>query len=247
MKKTLPFILLISSFTFSQNIVHKSNSNSIYGGQDTNRKLFAQKKLTSIVDSPYEKKPTKIKGSKYFTDSFLPGKIYVEDKEQKEVLPLRYNAYEDLIEIQNGKEIDILIKHKDIACHIYGHKYIYKKYLTNKKEIESGYLKTVLKGKEITFFVKQKIKLRDAKPAKTSHSSSFPAKFVQYETYYFLPNTKNVAIILNKKSLLKELKSENKDKMKHYMKKQKINLKNKNDIKKVFNYYNSLKKISKTA
>lgn len=200
----------------------------------------AYKKLSTSIDKNIYIDESKIQGSKYFNDAFLPGKVFIDGKEEKIVLPLRYNAYADVIEIQNGDTIEALVESEEISCTIYGETYLYKEYLSKKGDIVKGYLKLLNQGNNVSFFVKQKAKYKEAKPAKTSHSSSFPAKFVKSETYYFLPSGKKAAIMLNKKSLLKELDTNKKGKMKSFLKTEKINFKKKNDLKRLFVFYNTL-------
>lgn len=226
-------ILLFITNSIAQNVGVTDNS---YRVSD------AYSKLKSRIDNKPDIDVNKVTGSKYFIETYMPGKIFVNDKQYKnQIFPLRYNAYEDIIEINNEKnEIDALSLNKEIYCTINGEKYVYKDYKLKKKGNKLGYLKVIGESDNLIVYVKQLAKYKEAKVAKTPHSKSFPAKFVKSEVFYFASDPSQTASILTKKSLLGSLTKDKASKLKTYLRKNNIDFKKGRDLKKVVNYYKTL-------
>jgi hypothetical protein len=182
-----------------------------------------------------------IKGSQYFNENFLLGTVFINNKPVKEKYAVRYNAFKDEIEVQKENEVESLLKAVNISCSIMGQLYIYQKYLPRKSSTKKlGYLKVLLEGKTVSLLKQEYIRYKEAKPARTSLTIPIPAKFVQFENYYFLNNGEDTAIQLTKKTVLNAFNDSLKSKMKSFIKKEKIDLKKESDVRKLFTYYDSL-------
>jgi len=193
--------------------------------------------LVNRIDNNATIDERNVNGSKYFNDAFLLGKISINNKSSKDLYALRYNAYSDLIEVQKENEVETLIKAINVSCTIGGKLYVYQKYLSKNKG-NLGYLKVLNKGQNATLFKQESVIYKEARVAQTSHQSSFSAKFVQFENYYFLEkdNKDSVAMPLTKKSVLNAF--DNDSKIKSYIKKEKISFKSENDLINLFSYIN---------
>jgi hypothetical protein len=235
-------LLNAQSATFSndnRNVISASLSPDNLASRGDYRMQNAFTDLVNNLDKSFYVNEEDINGSKYFIDAFLLGKVYVNNKTTKDLFALKYNAYLDLIEVQKDNAIEALIKAVNISCSINGQLYVYHKYLTRKSNKgKLGYLKVLHKGKNLTLFKQESVKFKEAKPSKTSIQSSFPARFLQFENYFFLDNTKDIALPLTKKSLLNTF--DNNLKIKSYIKEEKINFKNENNLIKLFSFYDSI-------
>ena len=88
--------------------------------------------------------------------------------------------------------------------------------------------------------IHQTTKFKEALQAKTSMTASFPARFVQQEKHYYLNSNKRIANAINKKSILEAFSADNKDAIKSFIKSEKIDLENTNDLIKLFKFNESL-------
>ena len=196
-------------------------------------------KLASSLDKSLIYDDTNTNGSKYFNKNFTIGKVYVGVEKQKEIIPVRYNAYQGFIEIQNGDEIQVLVQDPKISCSINGDLYVYTNYNTKKSNDTSGYLKVLYEGDAFTLYKQELVTFREAKPAKSSMTTSFPAKYVQYENFYFKATNSQSAIEINKKTFPKAFNNKQAE-VKSYIKKNNIDMKSENDLLKLFTFYHGL-------
>jgi len=182
-----------------------------------------------------------VKGSPYYNENFLLGSVYVKDKAVKEKFEIRYNSYYDEMEIKKNNAIETLIKDEDYSCSIMGVTYIYHTYqLKKNKGYKSGYLKVLHKGQNTALLMQESTKYKEALQAKTSMTSSFPARFVQKVKYFYLNTNDSSAKPLHKKSILEAFSADNKDEIKSYIKSEKIDLENTDDLIKLFKFNESL-------
>ena len=232
------FVLFISFITTIQVYGQIRGADDMASRGDHRMQNTFMKLATSLDKNAYD--DTNSIGSKYFDKNFTIGKVYVGKEKQKEIIPARYNAYIGFIEIQNGDEIQVLIKDPNISCSINGDLYVYTKYNTKKSKDESGYLKVLYRGDAFTLYKQELVKFKEAKPAKNSMTTSFPAKYVQFENYYFKATNSESAIQINKKTFPKGFNNKQAE-VKSYIKKNNVNMKSENDLLKLFTFYHSLK------
>lgn len=247
-KVTLFFTVCMLSISFIQaqnaprvsyNTSTQSLSADALASRGDYRMHEAYKKLATSLDKELYYDDSKIEGSRYFNDKFLPGKAIINGEPEDLILPLRYDAYSDRIEIQNGDEIEILVEDAAISCTILNSLYVYQKYTEAKNE-EKGYLQVLKETEKATLYLQQKVKFREAKPAKTSHGSSFPAAYISTENYFVKLKESEITVEFNKKEFLNHLSKSNASSFKDYIKKQHINFSSKTDVDKAFNYLNTL-------
>lgn len=182
-----------------------------------------------------------VEGSRYFNESFLFSKIFYKDQPFKEVFSARYNAFEDIIELDKGAHHEALLKDENVTCAIGGVLYLYQNYIPKKgKATKLGYLKLLYKDSNKKLLVREHVRFKEAKPAKTSMTASFPAKFVQKQTYYYQNQSMEAAILITKKTVLSIFPDIHKDDIKSYIKTNKLDLNDKNDLIKLFKYNSSM-------
>jgi len=184
----------------------------------------------------------KIIGSPYYKDSFSYGKIFLKKKELDLNYSYRYNAYTDEIEVNNGIDIDLLLKDTNISCIIDGEKYSYQEYAAKEDEdIQMGYLKTIFEGEKVILYFKKNKQFKEGKKAKTSLTTSFPPKLVDFEEFYFsnLEETPH-KVKLKNKELLAIIPINYQLEMKTFLKDNDLNVKRKDDLITFFKYYDSL-------
>ena len=183
---------------------------------------------------------SKISGSQYFNDSFVLGKIYVQNKEIEKPFSLRYNAFNDQIETTNGVEIDALIRNRTISALIGKDKFIFKLYNEN-GITKNGYLIELFKGDNIILLKQLSKKLKEGKQARTPHTTSVPPKLVDEINYFLLINNEVTnKISLKKKLFLKLFESSYQKNITQFIKQHKLNLKKTEDLIRIFEYYDGL-------
>jgi len=183
-----------------------------------------------------------IVGSQYFNETFTYGKIILNNRELKKVYALRYNAYLDEIEINDGVKTDAILKEHDISCLIDGKKYSYLAHFKkNSDDAQLGYLKTIFEGDKITLYLKETKIFKEGQKAKTSLTTSIPPKLVGFKVYYFSKKGETpYGIKLKNKELLTIILPEYRPQMKAYIKSNHLKFKRATDLIKFFEYYDSL-------
>ena len=130
-----------------------------------------------------------IKGSPYFTPNFSPGQIRHKNDLISETLFLRYNAFNDEVEIASSTHQTIakeaLLKRNDIVCVIGEETYLYIPYLNNRKKLTLGYLIPCYVHENVKIFKRKKKNYLEATQPRTSLEQAFPPRFVD-EIQYFL-------------------------------------------------------------
>ena len=96
----------------------------------------------------------------------------------------------------------------------------------------------LFEASDFKIFVRKTKILKEGKQATTSLTQSWPAKFIDDVSYYFLSSTEEIAYEVNKKNLIPHSKEDN-EKLLKFAKSRKLNLDNENDIIEIYEYYNS--------
>lgn len=134
-----------------------------------------------------------IKGSPYFEEEFVKGQLFYNGKPQDQTVFLRYNAFSDEIEMTPNqyqyKTDQAIIKSSDISCFIGIDKFVYLPYEDKTSEVvKMGYLIEKHKGKKYNLYFNKSKVYMEATYARTGLERSFPARFVDDETYYYNVN-----------------------------------------------------------
>jgi|FLOH01.1.fsa_nt_gi hypothetical protein len=181
------------------------------------------------------------KGSPYLNEVFLYGDIIVDNTKVYKN-KLRFNAFSDAFEIQSeDNKITGLNKSFNVTVLLYGRLYQLYNYKDKSSE-KTGYFQNLNpNGKNVSLLRKDIKKFIEAKKAISSYSENKPAKFVLETRYFIKQNNVSpiVEIKLNSKTILEHLKNHSKL-LKVFIKKNKLKLKNENEVVRLFNYYNTL-------
>ncbi|NOR28544.1 MAG: hypothetical protein GQ540_08450 [Lutibacter sp.] len=224
-------ILLITLLTYSTVFSQKGNSinNAISDISD----VFRYKNPTSNYKN-YE-------GDPYFNNQFILGTINNTNAKKIYSYQMRYNVYEDKIEIQKeDKSIVYLAKATNFNVLILGKTFVLKTY-EDKGENNEGYLELLLNKSNIELYKKHKRTLISAKKAKSSYEEDKLARFNSSESFYYkLGNSKVLLLPKSKKDFLKSFSDKSND-IASFMKHNKLKKSKKEDIIKILEYYSTLK------
>ena len=227
--KLYTFILIIFSFyTMGQSYA------DITGAQrfSSSRALDDFSNLKSNVSQ--NEKIDDIKGSMYFNTNFEESTVVFNGVPLSEKTFLRYNPYNDYIEI--GKNTSqktassILTKSENIEAQIGSD--FYKAFSLNPKDkSELSYLIRIFYDKNHTLYLRMRKKFIDEKPAPSGIGGILPARFEDKFKLFYSPSEKTVLTELkaNKKSIAK-LFPEDPSRIIKYISENDIKLKNYKDV-----------------
>ena len=200
--KTTSIFLL---FTFS--VYSQENFNLNNGKNFETVKIIAQKNNMRTMDL------SKISGSPYSTETFVLAKVERENEKANVNLLLRYNGYNDEIEIGKSTTQEIsdeaLLKDKNLCATFNNNTYQYKTFRSKKDEATDGYLIILFKGGNYQLYRQDKKKLSEGRLAKTSLDKDIAPRFRDVPSFYLVKgNSLPKEIDLKMKSIRKQLRSE---------------------------------------
>nr|WP_299000064.1 hypothetical protein [uncultured Allomuricauda sp.] len=196
---------------------------------------------------PIEKK-IKIQGSAYFNEEYRKASIYSVDGIEG-VLLLRYDGFRDQFEIKptaNNEETQILLPREDIYCVINGKTAKFKGYNDKKGKFEQGYLFVLADLEDMVLYEKRTKLFKEGKEGTTSLELDVPNRFVESRQLFLGKKNGDKEEIQFFKTSKKEVYSlfdgepEASKKIKQFVGKNRLNLKEPSDVAKVFRYYNTL-------
>ena len=191
-------------FTQSRLSALKTGEGSL-GNNPQALEWFNELKLkTSVLGTEQKISLDDIEGSVYFDENFIKGTVHY-NKVPYEDFYLRYDAYNDEVEIKRyeASQIEALHKSMALSCNIGGDNLVYREFLNEKEELVGGYLFEYYLGSSITVFKRRLKAFKEAKEAKTSLQGSFPHRFIDKETYVVrLKESSNLSEAKNLKKYL---------------------------------------------
>ena len=188
--------------------------------------------------------PLNVQGSHYFIKDFKIAKLEYFGKELNDTGYMRYNAFRDEIEMADTQFQDetdvILLKSADVIPLINGERYEYLPYRLESGNAFIGYLVNIFDGKNDKLYLKRKKTFMEAKIARTSLENSFPPRYVESEELYISSNGGTpVKLKQSKKSIISYFKS-NSDKVKKFIKSEKLKVSELSSIIKIFEFAENL-------
>ncbi|MEZ4811526.1 MAG: hypothetical protein R2819_14295 [Allomuricauda sp.] len=184
-----------------------------------------------------------IDGTIYLNENFTLGSLY-ENGEAFKNLYLRYDAYNDEVELKETSDADLvraMVKHPAYSCNINGEDYYYLSYKDEDGVSKEGYLTPLVSGGDYVLFVKRIKVFKEGKPAKTSLDKGFPHRFLDKTEYYVSRAGETPIFMKNKKSDVIAIFLENdRDAIKEYVKNKRTNVNNDGDLLNLFTYANTL-------
>ena len=188
--------------------------------------------------------PLNVQGSHYFDNEFKLAKLEYFGKELNDTGFMRYNAFRDEIEmadtqLQNETDV-ILLKSADVIPLINGDRYEYLPYRLESGNAFIGYLVNIFNGKDTKLYLKRKKTFMEAKIARTSLENSFPPRYVESEELYIsVKGDTPVKLKQSKKSIINFFNS-NSDKVKKFIKSEKLKVSELSSIIKIFEFAENL-------
>tara|TARA_X000001036_G_scaffold68127_1_gene59021 strand:- start:166 stop:873 length:708 start_codon:yes stop_codon:yes gene_type:complete len=188
--------------------------------------------------------PLNVQGSHYFDNEFKLAKLEYFGKELNDTGFMRYNAFRDEIEmadtqLQNETDV-ILLKSADVIPLINGDRYEYLPYRLESGNAFIGYLVNIFNGKDTKLYLKRKKTFMEAKIARTSLENSFPPRYVESEELYIsVKGDTPVKLKQSKKSIINFFNA-NSDKVKKFIKSEKLKVSELSSIIKIFEFAENL-------
>lgn len=149
--------------------------------------------------------PPDIEGSPYLRDEFVKGTVFVENEKPYAAM-MRYNAYQDEIQVQGSDGISSLFKRDYIWAEIGGETFRIQTY-GDRTGTSKGYFVELNRG-NIRLLKRIVREFKEGQPAVSSYSQNTPPRFDEKVTYY-LVREKSPAreVRLRKKDILGFLSS----------------------------------------
>ena len=225
------FLFILPYFIYSQNF----QSDQRVWNETTQR---AFRDLGRLKTS----KPTinQVEGSIYFESKFKEGNIVHLDKEIDIKTKLRYDAFNDEIELidnSNGSEsIKVAIKDFDIISYFDNKEFIFMSYLDSNKQNKEGYLNPIYKGSRVNIYEKKRKKFLKGKESVNSLDIAHPPRYTDEIEYYISFNESKPAFVkLSKKSILNTFNKSND--IKSFYSKNRLNLREISSLIEIAKYY----------
>lgn len=154
-----------------------------------------------------------INGSPYFSENFYPGKVSKGGQTSEKAFFLRYNGYNDEIEMAESATAasasEALVKNKNIACQFNGESYLYLNFNAADGKQNEGYISPLHLGKNYKVFSRKYKKLTEGRKAKTSLEKDIPPRFIdQEETLLQIGEASPVVVKVKYKNILNLLSGE---------------------------------------
>lgn len=184
------------------------------------------------VSSINEKGVTALEEKKYLNKTFRPAIIDT----LKAITYLRYNIFDDQMEVESGDKIYIIKKDVGRKIRFTSPKALYKVY-----ELDGSlnYFLVLTNGKA-QLLAKQIVKFIPAEETTSSYKKAKEAHFKRNKDLLYLYLNDNLVKIPSKKSSFPAIFGTKEAQIKSFMKKNKLRHKKVEDIKKVVQYYNTL-------
>lgn len=184
----------------------------------------------------YENDEDIAEGSQYWNDEFENGEVYINDK-LKLRGELRFNAYKSEINVKENKyEFYSLLKRPYIHVKINNEVYRMQNYLDDEGSNRVAYFKVLNEKSEVKLLFKPEIILKRGRTATTNYDRASKPRYIRLPSYYIMKgNNPAKKIYLGKRNVLKALDGD-KDVYKAFIKENDLNLRDENDVSRLFEY-----------
>ncbi|QAA81923.1 hypothetical protein EI546_09400 [Aequorivita sp. H23M31] len=181
-----------------------------------------------------------IKSGMYANMNFIHGNIFENGEKIAADLPMRYNAYTDDIEVKlksSDANFQPLKKIPNLSVKTPLDYYIFLE--DNGKKEESGFVNVLVDGDQYKLYKKITVSFQPAAKGRTSYESDTPASFKQ-NIFYYLVHDGNLMEVPNSKGKIIDFLDKENSKMKDYIKKNKIDVRNEAGLIKAISHLESL-------
>ncbi len=247
MKNVLLFIVTIC-ICFSSVAQFKGNPNSgLYA--EYIRTTKTRPALNNIRDyvgaKEYDEFSIKeYQGSPFLAEDFILGDIYLEGKLQHSDIPLRYNAYKDQFEIDEATQqegvVTYMDKGKGVSVRVSQRSFIVLPYAEKGTNKELKYFEALYLGSKVQLYKRNIQIFTPRKEALTSMTPAIPAKFTPSEVFYAMWEDKPMTRLPNAINKIYKFFGADRDAIKDFSKKYRLDLRSEKDLKRLFTFYNSI-------
>jgi hypothetical protein len=181
--------------------------------------------------------PAVVKGTPYLDESYINAEISFANNTK--TVPVRYNAYKDLMEYQQNGQALVLDPSTTIKKVSLGEQtYVVEKYDADGK-VMPGYFVLLDTGK-ITLYARKGVKFVPARKGGAMDGSDQPAEFKRTpDTFYFKIGEGTIQELKNIKTMIAAL-PDKREEMTQYAKKEKISPRDEEEVRQLVKYYNEL-------
>ena len=229
MKNFISILLLLSLFTF------KNATSQVVIKQLED--LADKVRLLKSRPSGQQKTNTGIEGTPYLSEDFKPGEVYTKDSVMYKG-PLRFNTYANEIEFI-ADDIVYWIAEPQKVIHAKIEKSTFVYIQPEGTGNDKGTYYELLVDGECKLLLKRNTEFLEAEPAKP-YIDAKPARFQMMKDTYFLQIDNALPQSITNMKSIKNVISEKSSDISKYIKKEKISVKEKDDLIKLIKYCNSL-------
>lgn len=176
-----------------------------------------------------------IKGSPFENEEFIIGRAMSEELNISNPYFMRYNIYNDVIEIKDKDQSVELSKSTDIYATINNKEYHYESYTDESGKSKKGYFILLYRGEHVQLYARKTQRYKDVVKAKTSYHQDVPAAFVDSKDYTMKKGGQMEFLSRNKKELTRQFPSLEAN-LKTYIKANKIDVNKDADMVKLFTH-----------
>ncbi|MEA1888118.1 MAG: hypothetical protein U9N72_13010 [Bacteroidota bacterium] len=177
-------------------------------------------------------------GSPYMNEEFQEATITSSEDLVFENVPIRYNVYYDLFEVELEEGIYNLRRGGIVSkVNLEDHRFIYSTYDYLSSEGE-GYLELVMEG-EYTLYKKHQVVFKEAEPAQP-YQEAKPARFEGRDPLFYIAHGDNQSVFIRNRRSFLDIAGEKGKALKDFIKDERLRIKNEEDMLKAVEYLNSL-------
>lgn len=178
--------------------------------------------------------PPNVQGSPYLTDEFVRGTVYTENEKPYPAM-MRYNAYQDEMQVQGSGGITTLFKRDYVWAVLGGETFRIETYDTGSGE-RQGYFVELNSGKA-RLLKRYSREFREGEAAVSSYSQGQPPRFDEETTYYLaLQGSPAKEVKLRKKDVLEVLTNPGAE---AFAQENKLKLKSEEEVIRLLNHLNT--------
>lgn len=230
-------VFIITTLLYLASVCSAQSQVPVFGSEILLEKLRLNKGLNGPEGASY----VDIMGDPYLFKAFTNGKLFLTDGKTFDI-NVRFDIYANQIHFKVKGEIFAVIHPENVALiQADSLKFIYSKYVnTSGEEASKEYSYFILKTDGVCkLLIKKQMRIQDAVPPQL-YQEAKPAKFILTDdTYYLKLNDESAVRIRNEKELLLVLAAK-KDAIASFVHKNKLKIKDIEDMVKIVSFYNNL-------
>jgi len=177
-------------------------------------------------------------GSPYMDEEFSEATVISSENQVFEKVPVRYNVYYDLFEVQM-EEVVYNLKRGGIVSKVTlsGHNFLYMTYNYQSGEGE-GYLELITEGM-YTLYKQYQVVFKKAEPAQP-YQDAKPAMFQERDPLFYIAYGDNQPVFIKNKRNLMDIAGDNEKALKDFINDNGLKVRNEEDMVKAVEFLNSL-------